>query len=358
MKEILGYRYFNNTVWNYMVFLMTFALSIAALFIIRNILLKRIHAWARRSETPIDSSLILRIQKYLLPLLYSAALYFSFKILHVIPAISNAVELAMKTFMAVWCAAFASSVLIAVFNKYWDAKSPDSKNKMAVHWIGKALGAIIWMIAAILLMENLGINVSTLVAGLGIGGIAIAFAAQAVLEDMFSFVTILFDRPFEIGDFIVAGEQMGTVEHIGIKTTRLLSIGGEELIFSNKDLTNSRVQNYKRMEKRRTLFHIGVAYDTPLEKLKEIPELMKNIIRPIEGAGFDRAHFSAYTETGLNFEIVYYVLSSDYNQYMDIQQEINFRIKEEFEQRRIRFAFPAPVLYMQAAEPPAAGKGL
>ena len=140
---------------------------------------------------------------------------------------------------------------------------------------------------------------------------------------------------------------MGTVEHVGIKTTRLRSINGEQLIFSNKDLTNSRVRNYKRMENRRVVFSLGITYSTPLDKMKEIPELIKGII---EGAGnttFDRAHFKEFGESGLKYETSYFVLSQDYNLYMDVQQNINFAIKEEFEKRGIEFAFPTQTLYVQ-----------
>ena len=347
MKDILNQHFFGNTVFSYLLFLLIFALSVTALQIFKHIILKRIHAWAQKPETFIDGSLILKIQKYLLPVLYMAAFYCSFQTLNVPVAVSNAVDILVKAFIACWCASFGSSLLIFIFNKKWESKSADEKNRLAIRWVGKILGAVLWIIVAILFLENIGIHVNTLVAGLGIGGIAVAFAAQAALEDMFSFVTILFDRPFEIGDFIVVGDQAGTVEHIGIKTTRLRSVNGEELIFSNKDLTNSRVQNYKRMERRRALFTLGVTYDTPVEKLREIPALIKGIIEEMDGVSFDRAHFSAYAASSLNFEAVYYVLSGDYMKYMDIQQEINFRIKEEFDNKQIAFAFPTQTLYMQ-----------
>jgi small-conductance mechanosensitive channel len=137
------------------------------------------------------------------------------------------------------------------------------------------------------------------------------------------------------------------VEHIGVKTTRLRSLSGEQLIFSNSDLTNSRLRNYKRMERRRVLFQIGVTYETDTAALKAIPGIIKNIISGFEDALFDRAHFASYGDFSLNFEIVYYVLRSDYNCYMDIQQEINFQIKEQFEQRGIEFAYPTQTLFLK-----------
>ena len=181
----------------------------------------------------------------------------------------------------------------------------------------------------------------------GIGGVAIAFAAQAILADVFAFFSIIFDKPFEVDDLILTNGYMGTVEHVGIKTTRLRSLAGEQLVFSNATLTNSSLQNYKRMENRRILFKIGVTYDTSSEQLKEIPGLIKNLIENVACTTFDRVHFCEFADFSLNFEIVYYVLSSDYYVYMDILQEVNLRIKEEFDKRGIEFAFPTQTLYLQ-----------
>ncbi|MCX7765301.1 MAG: mechanosensitive ion channel family protein, partial [Candidatus Sumerlaeia bacterium] len=182
--------------------------------------------------------------------------------------------------------------------------------------------------------------------GLGIGGVAVALAAQAILGDLFSYFAILFDRPFEVGDFIIIGDLSGTVEYIGLKTTRIRSINGEQVVIANTDLTNSRIRNYKRMERRRVVFRIGVRYETNLEQLKEIPVLIKNIISQIPEATFDRAHFFSYGDFSLVFEIVYFVNDRDYYKYMDIQQQINLKIKEEFARRQIKFAYPTQTVYL------------
>jgi len=166
------------------------------------------------------------------------------------------------------------------------------------------------------------------------------------LGDLFSYFSILFDRPFEIGDFIIIGDYLGTIEYIGVKTTRVRSLGGEQLIFSNTDLTNSRVRNYKRMEKRRVVFKLGVTYQTPLEKLKAIPGMIEDVIKSVSDTLFDRAHFFSYGDFSLIFEVVYYVIGADYNKYMNIQQEINFAVKKEFEKNKIEFAYPTQTLYL------------
>jgi small-conductance mechanosensitive channel len=215
---------------------------------------------------------------------------------------------------------------------------------------------LIWLVAAIMLLGNFGVNISTLVTGLGIGGVAIALASQAILGDLFSYFTIIFDRPFEVGDFIMIGEQSGTVEHIGLKSTRLRSISGEELVMCNKDLTGSRIRNYKRMQNRRVVFTVGLTYDTPVEKLKEAPVQIKSIIESIPFSKFDRSHFFSFGDFNLNVETVYFVTTPDYYKYMDIQQEINFRIKETFESMGIEFAFPTQVVHI-AAQPSLTNNG-
>ena len=195
-------------------------------------------------------------------------------------------------------------------------------------------------------MDSLGVKISALIAGLGIGGIAIALAAQTILGDLFSCFIIFFDRPFVTGDFIIIGEFKGTVDKIGLKTTRLISLGGEQLIFSNTDLTNSRIRNYKRMDRRRIVFEFGVIYQTTLTQLKKIPQIVEEIITQIPETTFDRAHFASYGDFSLNFEVVYYVNDRDYNKYMNIQQEINFQIKETFEKEGIEFAYPTQTLFL------------
>jgi small-conductance mechanosensitive channel len=188
------------------------------------------------------------------------------------------------------------------------------------------------------------------VAGLGIGGIAIALAAQTILGDLFSYLVIFFDKPFEIGDFIILEDKMGTVEYIGIKTTRIRTLGGEQLICSNTDLTNSRVHNFKRMQERRVVFSFGVVYDTTTTKLKLIPGIIKQAIESLRETRFDRAHFKSFGNSSLDFEVVYYILTPDYNLYMDKQQAINMSIFESFEREQIEFAYPTQTLFLRGNE--------
>jgi len=196
-------------------------------------------------------------------------------------------------------------------------------------------------------LDNLGINVSALVTSLGIGGIAVALAVQNVLGDLFASLSIVLDQPFVVGDFIVTGEHAGTVEHIGLKTTRVRSLSGEQLVFANSDLLKSRIHNYKRMDERRILFGIGVIYETPPDQLAGISAMLGEIVAAQEGVRFDRAHFKGFGDSSLDFEIVYYVLSSDYNKYMDVQQAINLEIFRRFTAAGLSFAYPTRTVYLQ-----------
>jgi small-conductance mechanosensitive channel len=205
----------------------------------------------------------------------------------------------------------------------------------------------VWILGILFILDNLGFKISTVVAGLGIGGIAIALAAQAILGDLFSYFVIYFDRPFELGDFIIFDEILGSVEYIGVKTTKLRSLGGEQIVISNSALTNSRIRNYKRMERRRIVFSFGVLYETPVEIVRGIPALISEIITSLEAVQFDRAHFKGFGDSSLDFEVVYYVLSPDYLVYMDIQQSINFRIMEELAKRNVDFAYPTRTVYLK-----------
>jgi small-conductance mechanosensitive channel len=208
------------------------------------------------------------------------------------------------------------------------------------------INIVVWAVGIIFLFDNMGYDVTTVIAGLGIGGIAVALAAQNILGDLFNYFVIFMDRPFEIGDFIVVEEKSGVVEYIGIKTTRVKSLSGEQIVFANSDLTNSRIHNYKRMQRRRVVFTIGIVYETPYETIVKIPEMLKSIVLEQDTVEFDRAHFAVYGDSSLNFEVVYYVLDSAYNKYMDTQQAINLRIFEEFQKTGVGFAYPTQTLFI------------
>ena len=350
MPEFLNRVVYNNTILDYLIFLGVLVGSLIVIRIVGYFVFKHVAKLTKKTATTIDDELCKNIKKYVMPAVYFAALYFTSKMLEIGDELSKIINGSILAVITIMAALFASSVFVMLFNKYWEGKRTNANKELAIKTLSGLLKVTIWVIAVILFLDNIGIRITSLIAGVGIGGIAIAFAAQSILGDIFCFFTIFFDRPFEIGDFIVSGDKMGTVEYIGLKTTRLRALDGEQLIFSNTDLTGSRIQNYKRMEQRRVLFTLGVTYDTTHDKLREIPSVIKSIVDEAPNTTFGRAHFAAYGDFSLNFEIVYYILSADYDEYMDIHQEVNLKIKEEFDKRQIEFAFPTQTIYTASAE--------
>ena len=306
----------------------------------------RLKRWSERTATTLDDFVIGILNKNLIPLLYFGAFYLSIHHLTLIAVLSKMIDIIGLFLLTIFAIRILVAIVSYILYTFWLKKEKDEARERSVKGILTILRVTIWGLGIVFLLDNLGFKISTVIAGLGIGGVAVALAAQTILGDLFSYFSIFFDRPFEIGDFIIVGDYLGTIEHIGIKTTRIRSLGGEQIVFSNSDLTNSRVRNYKRMDKRRVLFQLGVTYQTTSKQVKEIPLIIRNVIKNTKEATFDRAHFSSYGDFNLVFEVVYYVLSRDYNKYMDIQQEINFAIKEQFEKRNIEFAYPTQTLFV------------
>ena len=285
-------------------------------------------------------------EKRVYPLIYFLTFYIIFAQLRTIALLDNIIRIILIILTVIFTVLVLQDVLTYIIKKYWDKKQKSEEQQKLLSITLIAVRIVIWSIALLFILDNLNIQITGLITGLGIGGIAVAFAAQNILNDLFNYFTIFFDKPFDIGDFVIVGNYKGSIEHIGVKTTRIRSLSGEQLIISNTDLVNSRVNNYKRMERRRINFSFGVTYDTSLEKLKQIPEIIENIIKEVEGTEFDRAHFSEYAEFSLLFQVVYYVTDSDYKVYMDIQQKINYRLYEELEKLGVEFAFPTQTIHL------------
>ncbi len=350
LSDILQKSFLENRVLDYIVCIAIFLVGILLIQIIKRISLKRLKAWSKKTATTIDDFLIGIIETKLIPLLYLGVFYLSLNNLTLGPVVSRYINVSIAIIITYFAVRLIVTVINYSLEQYWVKKEVDAGRKGSLKGIVMILKVIIWGLGITFLLDNLGFQISAVVAGLGIGGIAVALAAQTILGDLFSYFVIFFDRPFETGDFIIIDSYMGTIEHIGIKTTRVRSLGGEQLVFSNTDLTNSRIRNYKRMQKRRVVFSLGVVYQTTLDQVKELPVVIREAIESVPDTTFDRAHFASYGDFSLNFEIVYYVLSGDYNKYMDIQQEINFTLKEEFERRGIEFAYPTQTIFMEKPE--------
>jgi len=271
------------------------------------------------------------------------------------PAVDRTITSALVIALFLQGALWASHIVVGWVT--WYAATRAEQNRAianALHLIQLFARVVVWSIALLLILNNLGFDVTALVAGLGIGGIAVALAAQNILGDLFASLAIVLDQPFVVGDFVVLGDKSGTIERIGIKTTRIRSLSGEELIVSNADLLASRIHNYKRMAQRRVLFTIGITYETPADKVEKLPGMLRAIVETQDLVRFDRAHFARYGDFALIYEVVYWVLSADYAVHMDTQQRINLAIYRQLQDEGIEFAYPTQTIYMGASAQAAA----
>lgn len=350
MQDFLNQTYFGNSVSEYLTAIAILAAGILLVKILNKIVIKRLKRWAVKTETTFDDFLIRGIEKNLIPLLYYLILFLAVKTLTLSQRFERFFEIASVIIFTFFVLRSLNSLISYLLKSFVIRSGGDDHKLKQLRGIATIISFIIWTLGFVFVLDNFGFKVSAVIAGLGIGGIALALAAQAVLGDLFSYFVILFDRPFEIGDFITVADKSGTVEQVGIKTTRIRSLTGEQLIVSNTDLTNSRIHNFKRLEKRRVLFRLGIVYQTSSDKLKEIPEIVKNIIMSESKAEFNRGHFSAYGDFSLIFEFVYFVLDQDYIQFMEVQQNINLKIYEEFEKRGIEFAYPTQTLFINKTD--------
>ncbi|RAK08959.1 small-conductance mechanosensitive channel [Halanaerobium saccharolyticum] len=346
MQEIgLGTILLNNSIGNYGLALLFLVAVFLIIKIFDKFLLEEMNLFVGRFSRSFSVLLKKMVKKRIYPLLYFLALYLAFRELETSTQIDNFINLTLMILTVIFAVLAALDIITYGLKKYW-AKKQRSEEQQKVLTISLFLVKIIvWIIAFLFILDNLDIQIAGLITGLGIGGVAIAFAAQNILTDLFNYFTIFFDKPFDIGDFIITGEYRGTIEHIGVKSTRIRSLSGEQLIISNTDLVNSRINNYKRMKQRRINFSFGLTYDAPLEKLKKVPGIVEEIIRSLDKTEFDRAHFAEYTASSLLFQVVYYVKDSDYKVYMEIQQQINFSLKEKLEELGVSFAFPTQTIH-------------
>ncbi len=346
LHEFLNQEYFRNRLADYLVFLAILCAGIVLLTIFKRVILTRLRRLAESTSTKVDVFIIDVVRKMLLPLAYFGVFVLAAKNLTLNPFLEKGIEITGIFLLTYLVAQILISLAKFGIQSYIETAQKGSERERSLKGFMTLINVVVWGLATVFLLDNLGFRINTVIAGLGIGGIAVALAAQNLLGDLFAYFIIMFDKPFEIGDFVIVGEYMGVIDRLGVKTTRISSLGGEQIIMSNKDLTDSRVRNYRRMARRRVVFRLGVTYQTPYAKLQEIPELIAGIIREIGDTAFDRAHFFSYGDFSLVFEVVYYVLSNDYTKYMNVQQEINLRIHEEFEKREIEFAYPTQTLYL------------
>jgi small-conductance mechanosensitive channel len=353
MNEILAQEYYGNTVQQYAIALSIIIGGVLIVRIFRRRMLNQIKKWTEKTETKLDDYIIRGIEKFGLPILAFLAIYVGLSYLTFSEKADTFIDNAMVVVITIYVIRLLSTFIRLTLESFISKQEGGQEKLKQLNGIMLIINAVIWMVGFLFLFDNLGYDVTTIIAGLGIGGIAIALAAQNILGDLFNYFVIFFDKPFEVGDFITVDDKKGTVDHIGIKTTRLISISGEQLAFSNSDLTKSRIHNFKRMDRRRVVFTIGVVYSTTHEKLQKIPRIIKDIITSQELTTFDRAHFATFGPYSLGFEIVYFIESADYVPYMNTQEAINLKIFKAFDEEKIEFAYPTQTVLVNNPSPPA-----
>jgi small-conductance mechanosensitive channel len=340
----------DNELWNNSISAWVSAFGVAILIsllvvLARSIIARQLARVSAKTETRIDDAALVLVNSIRQALVLLVAIYVGSRHLQLPPQIETALRAAAVIAVFVQVGLWAGALL-----NFWLSESrtralrENAGAATGLAALGVVARVVLWALIALLALDNLGVNVTALVAGLGVGGIAIALAVQNILGDLFASLSIVMDKPFVIGDFIVVDDCAGTVEHVGLKTTRLRSLSGEQLVFANSDLLGARLHNYKRMKERRVLFGFGVLYGTPPEQVEEIGAMVRNIIEAQPQTRFDRAHFKGFGESSLDFEVVYWMLDPDYNRYMDTQQSINLALLRAFADAGVGFAFPTRTL--------------
>lgn len=338
----------DNSPQDWTIALLAIATCMLLLHTVRGMLLSRLRKRLGAGEDGLVALLVDIVSATRILLAAAIGLYIATQLLALPAAFDLAVDRAFVALLLLQGGMWANRGLDFWLRRRFAAgESGDEGARAMTRSLLSFIGRIVlWALVLLLILDNMGLNVTALVASLGIGGIAVALAVQNILGDLFASLSIAIDKPFVIGDFIIVDDLMGTVEHVGLKTTRIRSLSGEQIVFSNNDLLGSRIRNYKRMQERRAVFALGVTYDTSPERLEEIPALIREAVEAQPGLRFDRAHFKAFGPSSLDFEVVYYVEQPDMLRYMDAQQAINLQLVRAFAARDIEFAFPTQTLHL------------
>ena len=340
---------FGNTVGEIAAAVGTFFLVLLGIRILRTFIFRQLEKITEKTETDIDDQLLKMLENVSKLFFWFLAFYITVKMLKTnesFEAVLDGIFLILVVFEAI---KIAQSLINYAFMK------SGRRDETVLNGVRLVAKIALWSIGLLLILSNLGFDISTLAASLGIGGIAIALAAQNILGDLFASFTIYFDKTFKIGDFVVIGsvsdgENKGTVQHIGLKSTRIKTLQGEELIVSNKLLTESRIQNFKKMTRRRVDINFGIEYGTPTEKMKKIPDMIAKIVDKEKMADYGRTHFYEFGALSLNYKLMFYMVTGEYDDYLDTRQSISLAMKEVFEKEGISMAFPTQTLFVKKDE--------
>jgi small-conductance mechanosensitive channel len=347
IETLLQMQFLDNPMLSWLYAVLAFFFTAVGVRLVLRSLAKRISVFTQRTQTRLDDTAVELIRQTRWWLLAALGIYAASRFLALPERPNTWIQVTATVAFFIQTGIWISGIImIWVENSRQRRMASSPAAATGLIAIGIVARIVLWSVVLLLVLDNVGVDVTALVASLGVGGVAVALAVQNILGDLFASFSILFDKPFVVGDFLAIDKYVGSVEHVGLKTTRLRSLTGEQLIFSNSDLLGSRIQNYGRMRERRVAFNIGVTYQTPRDKLERIPQLLRAVVENQQRTRFDRAHFKSYGDFSLIFEIVYYVDTADYNVYMDIHQAVNLGIHEQFEQTQIEFAYPTQTVFI------------
>ena len=356
MTDFLNSQFLDNTAQDWIIAAVLVVIVMVMVRTVIAIVLKQLSAIASKTDTDVDDLVteLLEKTKFLfvaLLALYVGALSLSLPT-EVDDLLSTILVLGFLMQGAFWANGIVNYMIDSWARQKFEA---DPTISTALGSVGFLIRFTVWATFVMLALDNLGIDVGPLVASLGIGGIALALALQGVLGDLFASLSIIFDKPFVVGDSIRVGDLAGTVQHVGLKSTRIRALTGEQLVFSNADLLSSRIQNFQHRQERRCAFTLGVTYDTPPEKLERIPGLIREIIESRENTRFERCFFLVFGDSALNFETVYHMLVPDFQTYGDTHHAINLDIFRRFGEEGIEFAYPTQKVYFEGVNRGAPG---
>ncbi|MHB1223201.1 MAG: mechanosensitive ion channel family protein [Gemmatimonadaceae bacterium] len=353
--SVLEQVYLGNTVRNWLIAAVVFAATLGALMLVRWLVVRKLATLADRTRTHLDEYVVALLRHTRYGFLVLLALAPALAVLVLPERISDLVTPLFRLVVIIQVGLWIGElVTLHLQNLTTRRAATDVASVTTIRAIGLLVRLLLWMVIFLLVLKNFGVDVTALLTTLGIAGIAAALAVQNILGDLLASLSIVLDKPFVVGDFIVVDQYSGTVEEIGLKTTRIRSLSGERLVFSNADLLRSRIRNYRDMTRRRIVFSFGVEYGTSRDVLERIPEVVRDTITAIEQTSFDRCHFQKFGDSSLDFETVYFVLVPDYNRYMDIQQRINLELYDRLTALGTGFAFPTRTLIVESGEGPGA----
>lgn len=348
MDDILNYVFWGNTLINYVIVVIAIFVTWLVLKLIKRKLLGLLKKITTGTNTSFDDILVEITEKFVIPYLYLFINYSIITQLYLSARVGRILEIAFMFVTTYYFIRLINYTVHRFLLKHLERKNEPPERIKQVSGMLVVVKILTWGLGLVLLADNVGYDVTAIIAGLGIGGIAIALAAQNILGDLFSYFVIFFDKPFEIGDFIIVDNNSGIVEKIGIKTSHVRSLDGQQLVMPNTEMVKTVIQNFKRLERRRIVFSIGVVYYTPSQKLRKIPSIIEDIISKQEQATVDRVHLKSFGDFSVNYEIVYYIESADYLLYMNKHHEICLDIFERFEEEEIEFAFPTQTIFFNS----------